>query len=288
MAAGHAADSITAGRHLLAAVRPAGGLPAGRDAPTTVIRIVRRGGWLVGFSGSRRMLFIGQGCGLFRRLGAIAAVVERGLWLGHQIRGLKDAPIDYRQLKRARTKERTLAKPSNEEFLLFLQSRQPRRFRQFGFYFDARQPDILQNLVAEVYQLAVRTFVPTPRAEAMSQTVPKTASHSAGLRPVLEPEANGRKGQSKNSDVVGPVHGVSPRIGLIVFHLTARRIRGGCCGKIDKEIFLRGPAGLTQFKPSNGAIPTPRPAGTALVNVAGRFSVSGGVRGVGASCLSAK
>jgi hypothetical protein len=52
---------------------------------------------------------------------------------------------------------------------------------------------------------------------------------------------------------------VSPDIGLIVCHLSARRIGGGYGGKIDQKIFLRGPTGLTQFKPSNGAMPAPRP-----------------------------
>lgn len=169
-----------------------------------------------------------------------------------------------------------MAKPSNKNFSAFLQSRQPNRSRQFGLCFAARQSDVLQNSVAEVHQLTARTLVATPGAEVMSQTAPKAASHSAGLRPVLESGANGQRGQSENSDVVGPGHGVSPDIGLIVCHLSARRIGGGYGGKIDQKIFLRGPTGLAQFKPSNGAMPAPRPAGSGLVNVAGRFSASGG------------
>jgi len=152
-----------------------------------------------------------------------------------------------------------LAKPGNKKFSVFLQSRQPNRFRQFRFCFAARQPDVLQNSVAEVHQLAARPLVPTPGAEVMSHTVPKTASRGAGRRPVIEPGANGQRGQSKNYDVAGPGHGVSPDIGLIVCHLSARRIGGGYGGKIDQKIFLRGAAGLAPFEPSNGAMPAPRP-----------------------------
>jgi hypothetical protein len=75
----------------------------------------------------------------------------------------------------------------------------------------------------------------------MFQTAPKMASLSAALRPVLEPGANGQKGQSKNSEVIGPGHGVSPHIVLIVSHPTARRIGGGYCGKFDKKYFWADP-----------------------------------------------
>src|SRR4029077_3367822 len=131
--------------------------------------------------------------------------------------------------------------PRNKKFSGFLQSRQPNRFRQFGFCFAARQPDVLQNSVAEVHQLAARTLVPTPGAEAMSQTVPKTASHSAGLRPVLESGANGQRGQSKNSDVVGPGHGVSPDIGLIVAICLPDGSAAGRAAKSTKKYFCADP-----------------------------------------------